>query len=56
MENSRYFESGKRGISSSVLKEADQIVRIDYGRRFDAALSAASAATILAFEVYKNNI
>ena len=46
----------KRGISSSVLKEADQIVRIDYGRRFDAALSAASAATILAFEVYKSNM
>ena len=46
----------KRGISSSILKEADQIVRIDYGRRFDAALSAASASTILAFEVYKNNI
>lgn len=45
----------KRGISASVLKEADQIVRIDYGRRFDAALSASSAATILAFEVYKNN-
>ena len=46
----------KRGISSSILKEADQIVRIDYGRRFDAALSATSASTILAFEVYKNNI
>lgn len=45
----------KRGISSSVLKQADQIVRIDYGRRFDAALSAASASTILAFEVFKNN-
>lgn len=45
----------KRGISSSILKQADQIVRIDYGRRFDAALSAASASTILAFEVYKNN-
>ena len=45
----------KRGISSSVLKQADQIVRIDYGRNFDAALSAASAATILAFEVFKNN-
>ena len=45
----------KRGISSVVLKEADQIVRIDYGRRFDAALSAASAATILAFEIYRNN-
>ena len=46
----------KRGISSSVLKKADQIVRIDYGRRFDAALSAASASTILAFEVYKSNV
>ena len=46
----------KRGISSAILKKADQIVRIDYGRRFDAALSAASASTILAFEVYKSNI
>lgn len=46
----------KRGISSSILNQADQIVRIDYGRKFDAALSAASAATILAFEVYKNNL
>lgn len=46
----------KRGISSSVLKQADQIVRIDYGRNFDAALSAASAATILTFEVFKNNL
>ena len=45
----------KRGISSSILKEADQIVRIDYGRKFDAALSAASASTILAFEIFRNN-
>ncbi len=45
----------KRGISSSILKKADQIVRIDYGRRFDAALSAASASTVLAFEVFKSN-
>lgn len=45
----------KRGISSSIIKQADQIVRIDYGRKFDAALSAASAATILAFEVFKSN-
>lgn len=45
----------KRGISSALLKEADQIVRIDYGRRFDAALSAASASTILAFEIYRSN-
>ncbi|MBR2297050.1 MAG: RNA methyltransferase [Clostridia bacterium] len=45
----------KRGISSSVLSQADQIVRIDYGREFNAALSAASASTILAFEVFKQN-
>ena len=45
----------KRGISSSVISKADQIVRIDYGREFDAALSAASASTILAFEVFKQN-
>ena len=45
----------KRGMSSSVLAKADQIVRIDYGRDFDAALSAASASTILAFEVLRRN-
>lgn len=45
----------KRGISASILKEADQIIRIDYGRSFDAALSAASASTILAFEIFRNN-
>ena len=43
----------KRGISSAILSQADQIVRIDYGRRFDAALSAASASTILA--IFRNN-
>ena len=45
----------KRGISAALLNEADQIVRIDYGRDFSAALSAASAATILAFEIFRNN-
>ena len=45
----------KRGISSSILSKADQIVRIDYGRQFDAALSAASASTIIAFEIFKQN-
>ncbi len=45
----------KRGISSSVLKKADQIIRIDYGRKFDAALSAASASTIIAFEIFRRN-
>lgn len=45
----------KRGISASLISLADKIVRIDYGRDFSASLSAASAATILAFEIYRNN-
>ena len=45
----------KRGISKPVLDKADAIVRIDYGRDFPAALSAASAAAILGFEVYRQN-
>jgi 23S rRNA (guanosine2251-2'-O)-methyltransferase len=44
----------KRGISSSVLRLSDQIVRIDYGREFRGSLSTASAATVLAFEVLRN--
>ncbi len=43
----------KRGISRKVLDCADKIVRLDYGREFKAALSAASAASILAFEVFR---
>ena len=45
----------KRGISKPVLEKADAIVRIDYGRDFPAALSVASAAAILGFEVYRQN-
>lgn len=45
----------KRGISSALLAMTDQIVRIDYGRNFQGSLSAASAATILAFEVLHQN-
>lgn len=45
----------KRGISAAVLKEADSVVRIDYGREFRGSLSAASAATVLAFEVLRQN-
>ncbi|MBQ4064795.1 MAG: RNA methyltransferase, partial [Clostridia bacterium] len=36
----------KRGISASLLENADVRVRIDYARDFDASLSAASAATV----------
>lgn len=43
----------KRGISKSVMDLADTVVRLDYGREFPAALSAASAASILAFEVFR---
>ena len=45
----------KRGIRASVLERADCIVRIDYGRAFSASLSAASAATILSFEILRQN-
>ena len=45
----------KRGISAGVLNCADQIVRIDYGREFRGSLSAASAATVLSFEVLRHN-
>lgn len=46
----------KRGISRAVLDRCDQIVRLDYGREFRASLSAASAASILAYEVLRQNI
>lgn len=46
----------KRGISASLLEKADQIVRLDYGREFNGSLSAASAASILAYEVLRQNL
>lgn len=45
----------KRGISASLLSESDEIVRIEYGRSFRGSLSAASAATILAYEILRQN-
>lgn len=45
----------KRGISRAVLDEADTVLKISYGRDFSAALSAASATTILAYEIAKQN-
>lgn len=45
----------KRGISKKISIYADEIVRIDYAREFNAALSAASAASVLGFEVYRQN-
>ncbi len=45
----------KRGFSKALTELADLTVRLDYGRDFPMALSAASAAAILAFEVTKQN-
>ena len=45
----------KRGISSSLLSVADEIVRIEYGRNFRGSLSAASAATVLSYEIFRQN-
>lgn len=45
----------KRGISSALEKQADVIARIEYGRVFRGSLSAASAATIMAYEILRQN-
>lgn len=45
----------KRGISRSLLDECDLAVKIPYGREFNASLSAASAATILGYEIARQN-
>ena len=45
----------KRGISRAILDMADILVKIDYGRYFNASLSAASATTIFAYEIYRQN-
>lgn len=45
----------KRGISRALLDKADSRVRIDYGREFPEALSAASASDVLCFEVLRQN-
>lgn len=45
----------KRGFSKILIEISDLKIRLDYGRKFDMALSAASAAAILSFEVTKQN-
>lgn len=46
----------KRGISRALLDMADLSVKIEYGRPFAASLSAASAAAILAYEIFRQSI
>lgn len=45
----------KRGFSKSISAMADLTVSLPYGRDFPMALSAASAATVLAFEAARQN-
>ena len=45
----------KRGISASLMKYADIKVKIDYKREFKASLSAASATTMFAYEIMRQN-
>ncbi len=45
----------KRGISRELLNECDLLVKIDYGRDFRASLSAASATTMFAYEIRRQN-
>ncbi len=45
----------KRGISRAIIDSADMLVRIDYGRDFRASLSAASATTMFAYEILRQN-
>lgn len=46
----------KRGISKKMLDLADKTVMITYGRDFPQALSAASAAAVLGFEIMRQNL
>ena len=46
----------KRGISRGLFELADTLVKIPYGREFKASLSAASAATMFAYEIMRQNM
>lgn len=45
----------KRGISRGLIDLADTLVKIPYGRQFKASLSAASATTMFAYEIMRQN-
>ena len=45
----------KRGISRAVVDMADMLIKIDYAREFRASLSAASATTMFAYEINRQN-
>jgi len=43
----------KRGITRSFLAQADLVLEIPYGRRFDQSLGTAAATAVIAFEVMR---
>lgn len=45
----------KRGISRALIDNADVLVKINYAREFKASLSAASATTMFAYEIMRQN-
>ena len=45
----------KRGSSKEVKALSDIFLSLEYGREFKEALSAASAAGIIAFEIFRQN-
>lgn len=45
----------KRGISEKIISHADMRVKINYAREFRASLSAASATTMFAYEIMRQN-
>lgn len=46
----------KRGISRAILDKADKIIKLEYARDFKGALSTASAASVITYEIYRQNI
>ena len=47
---------GKLTAALDVLDKADMLVKIGYGREFRASLSAASATTMFAYEIARQNL
>lgn len=45
----------KRGISRALMDKADMLVKIQYAKEFKASLSAASATTMFAYEIMRQN-
>ena len=45
----------KRGISGKLLDQCDLVLKIPYARPFRGSLPSASAASVLAFEIFRKN-